>query len=321
METAYKTVAFEVDQKIRPKLSILIASYQSGEKLYKTLESVYSQKYDSLEVIICDDGSDDFDERHLIRLEKKYPTKLLRHLSNVGTVRNLNDGLLLCNGEWIMLLAADDALVNDNTVADVMKRAENSNSQWLIGTALLCNMDLHPIGRIVPIEEQRCLLRTGDVPEIWGQLCKSCFLPSCGTIYHRELLQRLGGFDLRYQLVEDWPIFLKLVRFDILPELIETPITLHRANGVSQKEAGRNLRYQTDLIEIMRKEILPYLDLLPAETRRAIETLCQDKEAFFQLRFESITWKEKIHWIFAHKDAIIRKIIQRGRKQYCVEKL
>lgn len=321
METEREAVASEAVRKGTLKLSVLIVSYQSGEKLYKALRSVLDQKYSDLEIVVCDDGSDDFDEERLRAFIGDRAVRLLHHPENVGTVRNLNDGLSLCGGEWILLLAADDALAGPGVISELMKRAERTEKMWLVGSLLFCDKELKPMGRTSPTGLQMDLLRTGEPRRIWGSLCRECFLPSGGNLYRKELLECLGGFDTHYRLIEDWPLFLRLVRSGNLPEMVDMPVTLHRANGVSQKAANRNREYQRDLIETINREILPYLDMLPEKERKEIETLCRDKKAVYQLRFETSGPISQMGWALTHLGTVIRKIMRRGGKGHHGDKL
>lgn len=312
MEKRAETVAFGAVSEHAPKLSVLIASYRSGEKLYQALESVLVQSYDGFELIVCDDGSEDFDRERVKEFTKGRRSKLLCHRENLGTVHNLNDGLLLCEGEWVLILAADDALAGDDVLAKIARQAAKTEKEWMMGPALLCGRDLRPTGRAVPARGQTELLRQGDTEKIWGCLCRECFIPSGGAVYRRDLLLRLGGFDSHYRLVEDWPLFLRLIREGRLPEVLDKPVTLHRSEGVSRRSAGHNRSYQGDLIETMQREILPYLNSLPVKEREEIRTLCQDKREIYRLRFEASGPTAKAGWLLTHPGTILRTIRRKG---------
>lgn len=321
METGRETLDPKGIRESVPKLSVLIASYQSGEKLYQALKSVRDQTFHDFEIVVCDDGSERFDERQIRTFVGNRMIRILRHETNLGTVQNLNDGLLLCKGEWILLLAADDVLATDDVLSEIIEQAAKTEREWLVGPALLCDKNLRPIGRTAPFEIQMKLLKQGSAREIWNCLCRECFIPSGGAVYRRELLLRFGGFDTHYRLVEDWPFFLKLVRTENLPQVLDKPVILHRSDGVSQKDAGRNQSYQRDLVETMRREILPYLEMLSNAEKKEIEILCRDKEEIFQLRFGIMGLQAKARWFLTHPGTIIRKITRRGKKTKYGDKL
>ena len=51
-----------------PTLSVIVISYQSGDKLYQALESILAQCYEDFELIVCDDGSEHFDQDRVRKL-------------------------------------------------------------------------------------------------------------------------------------------------------------------------------------------------------------------------------------------------------------
>lgn len=120
----------------------------------------------------------------------------------------------------------------------------------------------------------------------------------------------VGGFDEAYRLVEDWPTFLKLTRAGITPELCAEVSVLHHG-GVSWSSAVRNRTYQWDLIETMRREILPHLEKLPEKDRCSIRRRCEDKAAIYELRFERCSVWPRLKWLFQHGGVIARKMIER----------
>lgn len=296
-------------------ISVLIPSYQSGEMLEQALESVLCQDYPAMEVVICDDGSEHFKELRLKELAKvrdSVELKVVHHRENIGTVRNLNSGLQLCTGKWVLLLAADDVLLDKNVVAQMAESAEKMEKNWLLGRTVICSEQLVRTGQICPTEEQIVWAR--DSQKLYAALCRGCFLPSSGNLYRMQFLRRMGCFDEHYRLVEDWPFFLKAARAGELPEVCDIPGVLHRVCGVSRNRAGKNRTYQKDLIETMEREILPYLKILPAAERDEIEKLCNDKWVIYHLRFELTDVLSKLQWIGMHIGSFTRKVLHMGRR-------
>ncbi len=301
-----------------PRISVLIPSYRSGKMLEEALESALKQDYPALEIVICDDGSERFEEarlRELAKAERSIELKIVRQRENVGTVRNLNSGLRLCTGEWVLVLAADDVLAGESAVSQLAGRAEQTKRDWVLGLTVMCGQKLERTGEIRPTAEQ---IRWTETPrKLYGQLCRDCFLPASGNLYRMEFLRRIGFLDERFRLVEDWPLFLKAARMGALPEVCGTETVLHRANGVSRNRAGKNRTYQKDLIKTMEWEILPYLNLLPAREQAEIKRLCQDKRAIYQFRFEAEGIFSKLCWLGSHLDVLFRKSYrQAGNKPW-----
>ena len=60
---------------MKDKISIIIPAYNVEEYLEKCLESIISQNFDKVEIIIVDDGSTDKSLQIAKEYQKKYPEK------------------------------------------------------------------------------------------------------------------------------------------------------------------------------------------------------------------------------------------------------
>lgn len=108
-----------------PLVSVLIPSYNSNHSLRIAINSIKSQSYKNLEVVIVDDGSKpkvpDYNKDPEF---SKLKLKLIRLKRNLGIVKCLNKGLNHCNGAIIARLDADDIMLKNrllNQVSAILK--------------------------------------------------------------------------------------------------------------------------------------------------------------------------------------------------------
>lgn len=288
-------------------VTILIASYQSGNDLKAAVESTLAQDYPRKELIICDDGSDEAITVDLLNQFSAQGIRIVRQKVNRGTVRNLNAGLRCSEGQWVITLAADDRFKTIHSITQLVSEAYDTQAQWVVGRTELVGCENVWIDKS-PIED----IESNTNPYAFFEtLCYSCWLPSSGNLYRRSFLEQFGLYDERYYLVEDWPLFLKAARSRHSPRRLDKITIVRKKDGVSNKKAQVNFKYQTDLIEIMGKEILPYLDLLPSEVQKKIYRRCKDKEQIFQYRFYKKTPFEKMIWFIEHPMVIFRRLLER----------
>ncbi|HFK3172494.1 glycosyltransferase family 2 protein [Proteus mirabilis] len=88
-------------------ISIIMPSYNSGEYIRKSIDSVLNQSYKNFELIIIDDCSSD-NTVDIITSYQDKRIKLLKNETNQGAGITRNKGLLLSNGRFICFLDSDD---------------------------------------------------------------------------------------------------------------------------------------------------------------------------------------------------------------------
>ncbi|PJB81023.1 MAG: glycosyl transferase [Acidobacteria bacterium CG_4_9_14_3_um_filter_49_7] len=92
-----------------PAVSVIMPVYNSEKFLEESADSVLSQQYDSLELILIDDGSTDT-SRDIIRklAAKDQRVKPLFLHSNLGSAGARNEGIKRAEGHYIAFLDSDD---------------------------------------------------------------------------------------------------------------------------------------------------------------------------------------------------------------------
>lgn len=98
------------DPTVLPVVSIVIPSYNAGEKLLRAVRSAVGQTYPRIEVVVVDDGSTDDSTRPLAQFGNDVRV-FRQENSGPGAARNL--GVRIARGEFVHFLDADDALDRD----------------------------------------------------------------------------------------------------------------------------------------------------------------------------------------------------------------
>lgn len=97
----------------RPLVSIVIPTYnRAGGLLEQAVDSVLSQDYPELELIVIDDGSTDRTSAVLEELARQHPKRVwsLRQ-ENRGMLRTINRGFEMAAGEFLGFVMSDDLLL------------------------------------------------------------------------------------------------------------------------------------------------------------------------------------------------------------------
>ncbi len=89
----------------RPRVSVVITTYNTGRYLPETLESVFAQSYPAAEVIVVDDGSTD-DSVDRARAFGDRVQSIPRPHEGLGPARNA--GIAASTGDHLAFLDSDD---------------------------------------------------------------------------------------------------------------------------------------------------------------------------------------------------------------------
>jgi len=118
----------------QPLVSVVIPNYNRVEKLQRAINSVLTQDYTHLEIIIVDDCSPKIDE--IKRMLLKFSVNniiFIENESNLGPGATRNKGILAAKGKYIAFLDSDDTWFKNKISIQVLE-AEKYTSDVLIYT-------------------------------------------------------------------------------------------------------------------------------------------------------------------------------------------
>lgn len=98
---------------MKPLISVIIPVYNVEDYLYRCVNSVLSQSYQNLEIILIDDGSPDKCPILCDELSKLDSRIVVIHQENEGLAGARNTGLKVAKGDYIGFLDSDDWLELD----------------------------------------------------------------------------------------------------------------------------------------------------------------------------------------------------------------
>ena len=114
-----------------PLVSIIVPVYNAQKGLSRCLESICSQTYQELEIIVLNDGSTDDSLAICEQFRAKDPRIVVVDKENEGVSRTRNAGLTLAQGDYIQFADSDDALDPDYT-QNLVQAALEHNADLVI---------------------------------------------------------------------------------------------------------------------------------------------------------------------------------------------
>ena len=112
------------------KVSIIVPVYNTEKYVERCIESIISQTYSKMEVILINDGSDDSSGK--ICMEYAHRDKRIIYLSqeNAGQGRARNRGLDIMSGEYVLFIDSDD-YIHPQMVEFMLKAAQQRKADFV----------------------------------------------------------------------------------------------------------------------------------------------------------------------------------------------
>ncbi|MDH5788304.1 MAG: glycosyltransferase, partial [Candidatus Bathyarchaeota archaeon] len=105
----------------KPKVSIIIPTYNSEGTLSECLKAVFNQSYPFYEVIIVDNFSND----GTVRIAEEFQVKILRQKCNPALARNI--GIVNSTGKYMLFLDSDQIL-STLVISECIEKCESEGA-------------------------------------------------------------------------------------------------------------------------------------------------------------------------------------------------
>ena len=120
------------DLQERPLVTYILASFNHAAYVSAAIDSIISQDYSPIQLIVIDDGSTDGSIEILTKLQDKYEFHLITQ-KNAGIAAVINRGVQLSQGAFIVPHASDDVSHRGRTSAQVNLLINNPNAGFTVG--------------------------------------------------------------------------------------------------------------------------------------------------------------------------------------------
>jgi glycosyltransferase involved in cell wall biosynthesis len=175
-------------------VSVIIPTFRRAHMVERALDSVRSQSYKPIEVLVIDDGSDDGTAATVQQWAKTHGHDDFRvrflEQEHRGAPRARNTGLAHCTGEFIQYLDSDDTLCPDKFIKEVAAlRASGLRYAW---SSFSYSTGTSPGSACVAGDAEPRVVSGAAVPSrVVG-------------LYRRSLCVDVGPWDERLRRFQDW---------------------------------------------------------------------------------------------------------------------
>lgn len=257
-------------QENRPLVSIGIASYNNSQFILKTLESINSQDYPAIELIIVDDCSSDESQKVIENWipHSRFPVKFIVNEVNQGVPHVCNIFLREASpaSKYMCVFNSDDTFMDgrirrqvetlehaDHIVAGTYGDAEIIDRE----DKKICDSYYEMMERNFQFHDE---LFKSDTNHILAEIISHNRVPAISMFYRMEPIRKMGGWNEKYS-IEDLYLNLRLLNLGYKFIPVPEKLSKHRKHSTSITTVKKPV-YLTSILDIVSeyKGISPEID-------------------------------------------------------------
>lgn|GEM_PF-1410636 len=259
-------------------ISVIVLTYNNCSYYRECINSIFSQTYNNIELIISDDCSSNFYKDEIIDYVDKNKKNNIKNIimnineKNLGIVKNYNKAIRLSNGQYIFYLCIDDVFYDNKVLEDVVNYFKNTDSLIFTGYKDVYDETLTKYIKTLPRPLEVELLRKNNPKFLYENLCKGSFISGSNTSFSRKLIDKYGYLDEKYLYLEDYPRYLQLTKKGCNISFYARKLIKYRMGGVTTTGEINNY---------LRKDLF-------------LATTCECKDYFLEIWDKKWYQREKI---------------------------
>lgn len=244
----------------KPKVSVIMATYNSGKYIEESILSILNQTLKDLELIIIDDCSTD----NAPEIVEKYSKSdervvIIRNNINSGIAISRNNGIRLAKTDYVAIMDSDDMAYSQKLQIQYdFLRSHPKIAAVSSGTEIIDENGKYLKSRIGLIDPDEIKFRI---------LLRNPFINS-SVLFRKNLFEEMGGYNREFEYSEDYSLYSFLSEKYALASIPET-LTKYRQNAESSVTLGsksRKIQIENSL-KINSRNINRYMTLTPENVK------------------------------------------------------
>jgi len=243
-------------------VTIIIRTKDRPDFLSRSLESVYSQDYEKIEIIVVNDNG--VDVLSVIDHFRNLPAidGLERKVEYVVNSRSLfraaaaNVGLSVATGKYIGFLDDDDYFMNNHvsTHVEAMKRSGKMAS---VSSAL---ESIEKFDGKIFIEKERHYIFPRQINKLAFFFFEN-FFPFNSVMFRKDVIDKVGRFDENIFVLEDWDFLIRLMaNYDFHRIEATTAVFTTRSDNSNIRKSSKDDKLWRDAFMFIQKKNKLFFD-------------------------------------------------------------
>lgn len=225
------------------KISIITATFNSGETLKDTFDSILSQTHQNFEVLVIDGKSKDDTRKIVDEYEAAFGDRLQWHCGkDHGLYDAMNKGIALATGDVIGILNSDDFYASPDCLSEIVKAMADVDAVY--GDLDFVSHD----------DSSKIVRRWRGSQHTPGAFLRG-WHPAHPTFYaRRECFEKFGGFDTDFDVSADFELMLRFIEKEqIRTRYLPKTIVKMRMGGESTGSLRKIIQGNKNVLKAFEK--------------------------------------------------------------------
>lgn len=241
-------------------VSVIVPSYNHPEFLDRRMESLLSQTYPNIEIIVIDDCST---AGNIEILQKYLPDRRVRLVArkeNGGITVVTNQGVELSSGAYVIFAQCDDDCDSRMIERLLASLQAQPSAALAFARSLMIDESGRVIGDDFEVREKSFRIRCAADTligrhEMRRFLLHSCVIPNLsGALFRRAAFEDVGLFSTAYRACIDWDLFFRLTEgYDFF--YVAEPLNRFRQHGATIRSATKGRVTYDEFFRLLLGEI------------------------------------------------------------------
>jgi glycosyltransferase involved in cell wall biosynthesis len=201
---------------MKPMLSIILPTYNGGDRIGRAILSVQNQTFHDWELIVIIDGATDATFERVSKIaQQDRRIIIIQNTHNQGIQKTLNEGLEKSQGKYIARIDDDDVWIDKNKLQKQYDFLNKNSEYGIVGTGIiLVDKNRRDIGKYFFPENDQDIRK-----KILGQ---NCFAHPT-VLLRKSIIDQVGGYSeqKKHKHIEDHELWLRIgmvSKFKNIPE-------------------------------------------------------------------------------------------------------
>ncbi len=253
-----------------PLVTVIAICYNHEPYVKECLESIHSQTYPNIQLIIMDDSSTDDSVEVILKWKNTNDPNCLfiAHKTNKGLCKTINEALEIANGKYVSIISTDDLWL-DNFIEQYVGIFEAGSEK--IGIVYGDSYFIDDSGNM--ISGRKYVKECKHESNVYKELLLGNFIMANAVLIRRSCFEKVGVYDETLYF-EDYDMWLRIAR---IFKFAYCPITLAKYRKLNTSMSSSNqekinislsliylkqLQFSNDYLHIINNKLSIYSDIL-----------------------------------------------------------